>query len=210
MPLLEHLGRTVEEVAEVVPACLGLSVVRVDLTDSCTVAASDETVAVLEGVQYLDGGPRVSAASSRQRVEVSIASLNGHWPLYTAACARAKVRSTLTLPVTDNEVTLGAVRVYAGIDGAFEACADEVGRLVDQGEPAKLLIDSATTLTARRLAERAPLSLRAQGALNRAIGALTLHLDVDVTTAYERLVDAAQRAGTTLEPLAQTVVDLHD
>ena len=123
---------------------------------------------------------------------------------------RAGVRSTLTLPVTDNELTLGAVRVYAGREDAFEGCADEVARLVEGGEATELVIGSATTLTTRRLAERAPLSLRAQGKLNRAIGALTLHLDTDVTAAYERLVDAAQRAGITVDRLALTVVDLHD
>jgi hypothetical protein len=210
MPLLEHLGRTVAEVKEVVPACLGLSVVRIDQTDGCTVAVSDETVAVLEGVRYLDGGPGVDSASSQQWGVASLASLEGHWPLYAAAGARTGVRSALTLPVTENEVMLGAVRVYAGREGAFAGCADEVARLIEGGEAAELLIDSATTLTTRRLTERPPLSLRAQGALNRAIGALTLHLDTDVTTAHERLVDAAERAGITVELLALTVVDLHD
>ena len=210
MPLLEHLGRTVEGVTEVVPACLGLSIVRIDQRDSFTIAVSDETVAVLEGVQYLDGGPELDAASSQHWGEVSLGSLNGRWPLYTAASVRAGVRSTLTLPVTDNELTLGAVRVYAGREDAFEGCADEVARLVEGGEATELVIGSATTLTTRRLAERAPLSLRAQGALNRAIGALTLHLDTDVTAAYESLVDAAQRAGITVDRLALTVVDLHD
>ena len=104
MPLLEHLGRTVEGVTEVVPACLGLSIVRIDQRDSFTIAVSDETVAVLEGVQYLDGGPELDAASSQHWGEVSLGSLNGRWPLYTAASVRAGVRSTLTLPVTDNEL----------------------------------------------------------------------------------------------------------
>ena len=210
MPLLEHLGRTVEEVIEVVPGCLGLSVVRIDQADSCTIAASDETVAVLDGVQYLDGGPGVEAAVRRQWGADNVASMDGRWPLYAAATVRAGVRSTLTLPVTDHGVALGAVRVYAGPEDAFEEREADVARLVDEGEAADLVLGSATTLTTRRLAERSPLSLRAQGALNRAIGALTLHLDTDVTTAHERLVDAAQRAGITVERLAQTVVDLHD
>jgi hypothetical protein len=136
--------------------------------------------------------------------------MDGRWPLYAAATVRAGVRSTLTLPVTDHGVALGAVRVYAGPEDAFEEREADVARLVDEGEAADLVLGSATTLTTRRLAERSPLSLRAQGALNRAIGALTLHLDTDVTTAHERLVDAAQRAGITVERLAQTVVDLHD
>jgi GAF domain-containing protein len=210
MPLLEHLGRTVEEVIEVVPACLGLSVVRIDQTDSCTIAASDEKVAVLDAVQYLDGGPGVEAAVRRQWGATTTASLDDRWPLYAAASLRAGVRTTLTLPVTDHEVALGAVRVYAGREDAFDRREERVARLVDGGEAVDLVLGSATTLTTRRLAERSPLSLRAQGSLNRAIGALTLHLDTDVTTAHERLVDAAQRAGITVERLAQTVVDLHD
>jgi len=210
MPLLEHLGRTVEDVIEVVPACLGLSVVRIDQSDSCTIAATDERVAVLDGVQYLDGGPGVEAAARRQWGATNLVSQDGRWPLFAAASLRAGVRSTLTLPVTDHEVALGAVRVYAGLEDAFDEREADVARLVDGGDAAELVVGSATTLTTRRLAERSPLSLRAQGALNRAIGALTLHLDTDVTTAYERLVDAAQRADVSVERLAQTVVDLHD
>jgi hypothetical protein len=210
MPLLEHLGRTVEEISEVVPACLGLSVDRVDQANSCTITVSDEAVAVLEAMQYLEGDPGTDATSRWQSGEANPASLDGRWSLYAGACGRAGVRSILTLPVTENEVTIGAVRVYAGLERAFEGHADEVARLVDGGEAAELVIDSATTLTGRRLAHESPLSLRAQGALNRAIGALTLHLDTDVTTAYERLVDAAQRAGTGVGRLAMTVVDLHD
>ena len=171
MPLLEHLGRTVEEVARWCPHASD-SASSPRSTDSCTVAVSDEAVAVLEGVRSSTearAGRRLEPTAG----EVSLASLNGRWPLYTAATASAGVRSALSVPVIDNEVTLGAVRVYAGIEGAFEECADEVARLVDGGEPAALLMDSAMTLTERRLAERSPLSLRAQGALNRAIGALT-------------------------------------
>jgi hypothetical protein len=210
MPLLEHLGRTVEEISEVVPACLGLSVARVDQDNSCVITVSDEAVAVLEAMQYLEGDPGVDATSRWQWGETDPASLDGRWSLYAGACECAGVRSILTLPVIENEVTIGAVRVYAGRERAFHGRADEVARVVDGGEAAELVTDSATTLATRRLAERSPLSLRAQGALNRAIGSLTLHLDADVTTAYERLVDAAHRAGTGLDRLAMTVVDLHD
>lgn len=210
MPLLEHLGTTIEEVRRAVPACLGLGVARIDQDNSCTITVSDEAVAVLEAVQYLEAGPGVDAMSRWQWGQTTLASFEGRWSLYAAASAAAGVRSILTLPVTENEVTIGAVRVYAGLERAFEGCADLVARLVDSGEAAELVIDSAATLTARRLAEPSLLSLRAQGALNRAIGALTLHLDTDVTTAYERLVDAAERAGTGVDHLAKAVVDLHD
>lgn len=210
MPVLEHLGRTVEEVSAAVPACLGLGVARIDQANSCTITVSDEAIAVLEAVQYLEAGPEVDAPSRWQWGETSLAAVDGRGSLYVAATAAAGVRSILTLPVIENEVTIGAVRVYAGLERAFEGRADEVARMVDGGGVAELVIDSAATLMARRLAERSPLSLRAQGALNRAIGALTLHLDTDVTTAYERLVDAAQRAGTGVDRLAMAIVDLHD
>lgn len=210
MPLLEHLGRTVEEVNEVVPACIGLSVSRIDHTEGCTIAVSHETVAVIEAMRYLEGGPGLDAATRRRRREVSLPALEGRWTFYAAASARAGVRSTLTLPVAENEVTVGAVRVYAGVEDAFETSVDDVAHLVEGSEAAELVTGSAATLTTRRLAPSPPLSLRAQGALNRAIGALTLHLDLDVTAAHERLVDAAQRAGITLDHLALAAVDLHD
>src|SRR3954465_4199549 len=107
MPLLEHLGRTVEEVIGVVPACLGLSVVRIDQTDSCTIAASDKAAAVLDAVQYLDGGPGVQAAERRNWGPAGLASLDGRWPLFAAAGQHAGVRSTLVLPVTEHGIAVG-------------------------------------------------------------------------------------------------------
>ncbi len=209
MPLLENLGGTVEEIRDLVPVCVGLSVVRTDHEGSCTLAVSDEVVAVIEALQYLDGGPGVDAAAQGRRNETRLCALNGRWPLFVSMCHRSGVRSMLTLPITEKGLVLGAVHVYAGLDGACTGLTDDLERLVG-GVARDLLGRGAGCLASRRLAERAPVSLRGQGAVNRAIGALTVHLDTDVTEAHEHLDDAAVRAGISADQLALTLVDLHD
>ena len=212
MQLLDGLGRTIERVSEVVPECTGLSVARADHDAMFTIAVSDETTAVVDAVQYLDGGPGVDSVK-RQRwgeTRVAEADTRERWPLFAQACAGANLQSTLTVPVTESGLlVIGSVQLYAGVDLAFEGRDEDLAQVV--GESAHdIVTGSETSLATRRMAEPAPRSLRGEGAVNRAIGSLAVHLGIDVAAAYTRLADAALRAGIAPDRLALALMDLRD
>jgi len=55
--LLEELGKKGERVRAVVPDCVGFSLAMEAYGVTFTLVASDEEVAVLDALQYIDGGP---------------------------------------------------------------------------------------------------------------------------------------------------------
>ena len=55
--LLTVLQDLADKVEELVPDCVGLSIAWADHGVTFTLVASDEEVAVLDGLQYFDGGP---------------------------------------------------------------------------------------------------------------------------------------------------------
>ncbi len=212
MQLLDGLGRTIERVSEVVPECIGLSVARADHDAMFTVAVSDETTAVIDAVQYLDGGPGVDSVMRRRWGETRVADADTRerWPLFAQACVQANLRSTLTVPVTESGLlVIGSVQFYAASDRSFEGRDEELAQAVEESAH-ELVTGSDTTLATRRMAEQAPRSLRGEGAVNRAIGSLAVHLGIDVAAAYAQLVDAAQRAGIAPDRLALALMDLRD
>jgi hypothetical protein len=197
MQLLEDLGRTLEQVSETVPGCIGLSLARADHEGTCTLAASEERIAVLDAIRYLDGGH-----------DLSEHLVDGRWDLFARACDAVGVRSTVTLPVARDDLVVGSVHLYAGNDQGLDERDEDLARALD-AVALEVVLDSEVSLTTRRLAEPAPLSLRGEGAVNRAVGTLAVHLDIDVATAYSQLADAALRAGITPERLALALTDLH-
>ena len=168
---------------------------------------TNEVAAVLDAVQYLEGGPAVDAVEHRRSggTPVPETPVEDQWPLFARACAAWGVRSTLALPVTVREILVGSVHVYAA-EPAFDGHEEDLARLVDA--MAQEVTSSLEVSLRRGVAERGPRSLRGEGAVNRAIGTLAVHLDIDVVAAYERLDQAALRAGITPDVLALALMDL--
>jgi len=132
MHLREDLGRTVEQGGEAVPECIGLSLTRLDHEGAFTLAVTNEATAVLDAVQYLEGGPVVAAVEHRRwgETDVSDTLVGDRWPLFARACAASGVQRTHTLPVTMSDVLVGSVHVYAA-ENAFVGREEDLARLVD-------------------------------------------------------------------------------
>ena len=192
------------------PECIGLSLTRLDHEGAFTLAVTNEATAVLDAVQYLEGGPVVAAVEHRRwgETDVSDTLVRDRWPLFARACAASGVQRTHTLPVTMSDVLVGSVHVYAA-ENAFVGREEDLARLVDVMAQ-EVVSRSEVSLTTRRLSEQGPRSLRGEGAVNRALGSLAVHLDIDIAAAYERLDDAALRAGITADVLALALMDLQN
>jgi hypothetical protein len=74
-----------------VPECVGLSPALFDDGLTFTLAASDEEIAALDAVQYLDGGPCVQAAHDDETIEADPADPvdEERWRMYAQATAAA-------------------------------------------------------------------------------------------------------------------------
>lgn len=99
--LVAELGRLADRAQQIVPDLVGVSIARLASGLTFTVVATAGEIAVLDGIQYLAGGPCVDAAHTNQALEFD----NGdaldeeRWRLFAQATAAHTVRTTLTLPL---------------------------------------------------------------------------------------------------------------
>jgi transcriptional regulator with GAF, ATPase, and Fis domain len=130
--LLKHLLEMGRRVREVVPECVGLSMSFRDHGVTFTLVASDESIAALDGLQYLDGGPCVAAVEEERVVRFPDEDALGEdeWQLFARGTAAASVASTLTLPLVVGDRVTGSVNLYAASPNAFADKEQEIAAIV--------------------------------------------------------------------------------
>ncbi len=204
---LQSLG---DEVSRVVPECIGLSLAWLEEGVTFTLAATDEDIAALDGVQYLDSGPCVDSISAGHGIETTSPELMSEdpWRLFAEATAAYGVHSTLTLPLTDEGRVVGTVNLYGGTAHCFEGHHEQLAQILGASAP-EAVRNADLSFSTRRQAEQSPERLRAEAETNRAVGVLAARLGMDVATAEERLRDAALRADIPVHQLATAVIRLH-
>lgn len=209
--LLDDLQATADEVQRLVPDCVGFSVAWVEHGVTFTLVASDEQIALLDALQYLDGGPCVDAVDLGHGLETRLLGPEDEqrWRLFARANAAAGIRCTLTFPLTENRRVVGSVNLYGASDHAFEDMHDELARLLGSQAPWATR-NADLSFESRRAAEIAPQVLRARAALSRAVESLAAHDGIEPTVARRRLEEAADRAGISVAQLAQALLRLRE
>ena len=209
--VLNYLQDIADRVQVVVPDCVGLSLAWLDCGVAFTLVATDEEIAVLDAVQYLAGGPCVDAVADGQGKGIGVHQQDlldeGSWQYFSQATAARAIRSTLTLPLTQDGVVVGSANLYAASDQAFEGHEDEIAMIF--GASASHIVRNADlSFSTRRAAERSPESAKAQGLVDVAVGIIAESLKLDPDTAAQRLMEAAKRAGISREKFARALVNL--
>jgi hypothetical protein len=190
---LLRMGRRAESI---VPECVGLSVALLDQGLTFTLAATNEVVAGLDAVQYVDGGPCVLGAHENAVLDVTPDDPLGEdrWLMYAQASAAAGVRSSLTMPILDTKGTvIGTVNLYAATPGAFVGHHEELAAAL-HASAAKVVTNADLSFSTRLAAVEAPQRLSEQTEVDVALGIIAESQGVDIATARERLRQAAARA----------------
>jgi GAF domain-containing protein len=204
---LDHMS---ELVREVVPECVGLSLTLVADNITLTLVATGEPTSHLDAMQYLDGGPCVTATETNQLIEVNEADLLDEdlWSMFALASAAEGVRSSLSMPLLDEETVVGGMNLYGSTRDAFNGHHEELARIVGAWAPGAVR-DADLSFSTRQRAAEAPGVLADQADVDVATGIIATALDVDLETARQRLAEAAARAGIPEAEVARTVIRTH-
>jgi transcriptional regulator with GAF, ATPase, and Fis domain len=206
--LLLELEAAAALVQALVPQCVGLSISSNTDEVTFTLVATDTEAAVLDALQYLDGGPCLDAVDAGQVLAFDQAGLDEQaWQLFSRASAAANVTSTLSLPLLEAGRVVGVVNLYASTPDAFDGHHDAVAEIFDAWA-AGAVSNADLSFQTRRTAEDAPEILRRDVELHVAYAALAHHSGVDFDTARALLRQAAQRAGVTEVQLARSLIAL--
>lgn len=206
--LLDQLVDTSERVRQIVPDCIGLSVTMLlhGITFTLVTAAAD--LAVLDAIQYLDGGPCVQAVDDGTLIAADIESMDEEgWHLFADATAAHGVRSTLSMPLMAGDEVIGGVNFYGASRHAFEGHHEELAEAV--GAWAGGTVTNADmSFDTRLAAQRAPEILRQAAEVDVALGMLAALLGIGVDEAHERLQSSAARAGTSESEVARMLSEV--
>ena len=87
---------------------------------AATVASSDEFAMLLGEIQYGRGqGPGLQALRTGERVKVPDLATDDRWGEYRLNALAAGVRSSVSLPLTVNDATIGSVNLYSRARNSF-------------------------------------------------------------------------------------------
>src|SRR5215213_9073900 len=170
------MGRRAQRI---VPECVGLSLALFEDGLTFTLAASDEEIAALDAVQYLDGGPCVVAAHDSETIEADPGDL------------------------VDEE----RWRMYAAATDAFAGHHDELAAALGASAEHAIL-NADLSFSSRLAAAETPERVAEQNEIDRALGIISASQHVDIPAARERLRDAAARAGITEAQAARAIQGL--
>lgn len=209
--LLAEFAGMGARVREIVPECVGISLAYLTHGVTFTLVATDDEIATLDAVQYLEGGPCVDAVKDPPHViETDSADLfdEEDWRLLGQAAAGASIVSTLTLPIMDGETAIGSVNLYGATPDAFTGHHEDVADVFHAWAPGAVT-NADLSFRTRTEAEQAPRRVEEQARIDTATGIIAARQGVTLATARERLTEAAGRAGVTEVQLAGAVIESH-
>lgn len=208
-PLAAELVQSAEQVEEVVPNLVGLSVAMVREGLTFTLAATQEQIALLDAIQYVFGGPCVDAAlrGSTMHGGDNDEGLfdEQRWAQFARASAARGVMSTLSLPVQDEGRVVGSVNLYAATPDAFRGKESRVAAIMGAWAPGAVH-NADLSFSTREAARLTPQRLEDLNALDQAVGVVMAAREVGQARAREIIADAARQAGQDEVHVAREVI----
>ena len=111
---------------ETVPACDVASITMLRAGKPTTAAFTGKTALRLDETQYeLGDGPCLSAIRHRGLEQMSTTS-DDRWPAFVAAASKHGVRATMSVPLGNDEVVIGALNLYSETHAEFDSAARDV------------------------------------------------------------------------------------
>lgn len=204
---LTELGRRVRAIAPDTTA-LSLSLTESGLT--FTLVADEPVAALMDAVQYLDGGPCLDALDEVTELQAGLDVLDEErWQLFTRASRRRGIASTLSLPVLEDERVVAGVNLYGSTHEAFDGRHEELARLCGAwagGAVSNADLDFDTRLHAAAAPDR----ILDRRDLDLAAGVVSEVRGIEPMEAVRRIRGAASRAGVTEHELARFLLDVHE
>jgi GAF domain-containing protein len=206
--LVQQFNAAASRTAQIAPECVGLTLTLVREGVSFTWVASTLAAAELDAVQYVDGGPCLTAVEERDVVvDADDSPLDERrWQTFASASARAGVRSTLSIPLLRRGGDVyGGVNLYGGTTRAFDGVHEQLAAHYG-GWAAGAVSNADLSFTTMARSRDTPRVLQDSAVGHQAVGMIMAARQVDQATARRTLADAAARAGVSETELARVLV----
>jgi GAF domain-containing protein len=204
--LEQTLRRVCELATQAVPAADFVGITMLVEGRHRTAVFTDEIAPEVDQTQYDTGdGPCLQAFHDQQVHRIESTHDDGPWRAFRAAAAAHGIGSALSLPLTVDKTSVGAMNFYSHQEHGFTD-AD-----LDRGFPfaaqaAIVLANAQAYWDARTLTERLGEAMRSRAVIEQAKGMLMAAQRCSEDAAFELLVAASQRENTKLRDIASRMV----
>ncbi|MEU6206797.1 GAF and ANTAR domain-containing protein [Micromonospora musae] len=200
---LDQLVRVAAEVVSPAAGC-GMTVRRDG--PAFTVAASNDLAARADEIQYgADEGPCLHALHSGRIVEVPDLRRDDRWPRYREHALELGIACSLSLPMTIDGETLGALNLYATEPTAFDAKARrQAVAFAEQSSAALTVIlrQAEQALVHQQLTD----AMASRSVIDQALGVVMGQQRCTATEAFALLRQASQHRNRKLRDVAAEII----
>lgn len=190
----------VDRAVEMVPGCdhSGLHL-RKRRGRAESVAATDEVAAEADRLQdALQDGPCVDAAFEGHNFTVSDLRTDDRWPTWAPRAAALGIRSSLSIRLATNDVTIGALNLYGDQPGAFDG---------DQDIAMIFASHAAAAMSTSRLVTGLRNALDSRHTIGIAQGVLAVRYDITYERAFQVLHRYSNEHNHKLRDVAEEVLE---
>jgi GAF domain-containing protein len=190
-----------------VPACDGASLTMRQRGVPSAPVASDPWAVELDQLQFVEQeGPCLDCLREGSVMRSPDLANDGRFPHYGPKAAARGGLSTLSLPLSADGRTVGALNLYSRQADAFDHETVALGELL--AAHASLAVSAATAYySSRDLADQMRQALDSRAVIEQAKGVLMSQQGTDADAAFAMLVELSQKSHRKLREVAQSVVD---
>jgi transcriptional regulator with GAF, ATPase, and Fis domain len=206
----ETLHRIAELTLDAIPAAavVGMTMLGDD-GQPVTGVYTDKDSPEIDAAQYRESkGPCLDAWRQKRAVRVDRVERDADkYPAFSRACLEHGVLSTLSLPMVNGEVSIGAMNLYARVDDGFGDDDEMLG--VDlAGAAASVLANVSAYWTAFDLSHHLNEAMKSRAVIEQAKGMLMARSPaLTADGAFDLLRKASQRENVKLREIAQRIVE---
>ncbi|MCW3820531.1 GAF and ANTAR domain-containing protein [Micromonospora sp. DR5-3] len=200
------LDQVVKVAAEVISPAVACGLTMRRDGGAFTVAGSDDLAARADEIQYgADEGPCLDALRREQVVEVVDLREDRRWPRYREHALRLGIVSSLSLPMTIDRETVGALNLYATQPAAFTQTARRRAlAFTDQATAALTVIlrQADQSLLHQQLTD----AMASRSIIDQALGVLMGQQRCTAKEAFALLRQASQHRNRKLRDVAAQII----
>ena len=192
---------------ESIPGTLGAGVSLMDEQGRRTSwGATDEIVTQADSLQYeLGEGPCITAWATTGTVRTNDLAAEDRWSRWSPGAAGLGLRSVLSAPLLFRTESVGAIKVYSDLPGAFDARSEHLLTLF-AGPAATLLANVQSAQAPRRLSQQLKDAITSRDNIAFARGILMEREGLGKDESMARLLEIARSSRATLRAAAGSVV----
>ena len=190
----------VERAAQLVPGCnhCGLHL-RKRRGRAESVAATDAIAAEADSLQdELQDGPCVDATFEGENFTIHDLRTDERWPTWASRAAALGLRSSLSIRLSSNDVTIGALNLYSDTPGTFDG---------DQDVAMIFASHAAAAMSTSQLVSGLRNALDSRHTIGIAQGVLAVRYDISYERAFQVLHRFSNEHNLKLRDLAEQVLE---